>query len=233
MGDDVTVVELMLLGEAGVGKTSIVRCFMNNFSPCLVGGVGGGGVDTASFADRDSDGFYTKPWKIGKKAISVKTWDSAGEEKFSHVTTSIFKRCKGAILVYDVTDPESLQGVKGWYTQLTRFSDVDAAASRDAPSAPLVVYLVGNKKDLPRKVSRGEAEDMSNNIHAEYYETSAASGEMVQECFDAIIQAVHNNVVAAHAAAEERAMATPRAKKGPRSIKKPEKKGGGGGCLLL
>ncbi|KAH3759825.1 RAB27b, member RAS oncogene family [Pelomyxa schiedti] len=219
MSDDIRV-ELMVLGEFGVGKTSVVQCFLNDFKPCVVGGVGGGGVETATFEDREPDGFFKRSWKIGKKTITVRIWDSTGEEKFSHVTTSIFKVCKGTLIVYDLTEPDTLLGAKGWYNQLTRFSEVDSNS---------VVYLVGNKKDLPRKVVKSEAETLSANMHAEHYEVSAATGEMIQECLDSMIETVYKNLSAAAAATAKH---PPRARaKGPRSIKKAEPKKGG--CLLM
>ncbi|KAH3756839.1 Rab family GTPase [Pelomyxa schiedti] len=230
---DPNVVEIMLIGEPNVGKTSLTRCFMLG-RPSVVGGVAGGGVDTSGggMPERDSEGFYSKPRKLGKRNVDIKVWDSAGEEKFAHITVSIFKKCKGCIVVYDVTDAESLRGAKGWYSQFVRFSEPSAS---EGPPIPIVSYLVGNKKDLPRTVPKADAEQVARDMGAAYYETSALSGESVLDIFEEMIPVVHSNVTTAIAQLEESQRLA--AKKAHDRAKDPHKpkpmKGKGSGCLLL
>ncbi|KAH3766190.1 Rab8 family GTPase [Pelomyxa schiedti] len=205
-----TTVELMVVGESGAGKTSIVTCYI-------------AGKPSSMALTPDGEGFHAKTAKVGKNNVVVKTWDSAGEEKFALVTLSIFKKCKGFFIVFDLSDNYSFECVTQWQKQIERFN-LDPTSQ---------VFIVGNKKDIKPVVSREQAQDYAASVNATYWETSAVSGENIDAMFDTMVE----NVL--KAVNEKKAKED--AEKAKVDTKKPKKqaphkaKGGksGGGCLLL
>lgn len=75
-------------------------------------------------------------------------WDTAGQDRFKNITSSYFRGADGIIIVFDITDRLSYEGVQGWLTEIEKYTD---------PS--IKILLVGNKSDLNerRQVSSVEA----------------------------------------------------------------------------
>ncbi|KAH3767170.1 Rab8 family GTPase [Pelomyxa schiedti] len=208
-------VELMVVGESGAGKTAIVTCY-----------IAGKPSSTVTLTP-DGEGFHAKTVKIGKSNVVVKTWDSAGEEKFALVTLSIFKKCKGFFIVFDLSDHYSFECVTQWQKQIERFN-LDPSSQ---------VFIVGNKKDLKPAVTRQQAEDYAASINATYWETSAVSGENIDTMFETMVENVLKATGEKKAKedadkAKADAAKKPR-KQTPHKAKGSGKSGGGGGCLLL
>ncbi len=83
--------KLLMLGETGVGKSSIMYRFTNNeFTHGLIGTAG---LD-----------FKTKAVQIRNRTVILSIWDTAGQERFKTITEKYFEGVPGIILVYDITD---------------------------------------------------------------------------------------------------------------------------------
>ena len=113
MGDDddegIQFCKVVLLGESGVGKTSIISRFINNtFEENLVTTTG------ASYAGK------TMTFdEYNGKTIKFEIWDTAGQEKYRSLTKIFYKDAAVAILVYDITRKDSFDEIKNyWYNQL-------------------------------------------------------------------------------------------------------------------
>lgn len=124
--------------------------------------------------------------------VKAQIWDTAGQERFARVLLpTYFRKAKGVILVYDITNAKSFESLlERWMVQLN-----DHAAADD-----LAKLLVGNKNDLEasREVSREKAQQFCQQYGMEMLETSAKSGENVLQAFEKLICIVHDRALSAN-----------------------------------
>lgn len=126
--------------------------------------------------------------------VKAQIWDTAGQERFARVLLpTYFRKAKGVILVYDITNAKSFTSLaERWMAQLK-----DHAAADD-----LAKLLVGNKADLAsssRQVTAEQAAQLCQQYGMEYLETSAKSGENVLQAFETLIAVVHQRAQASSA----------------------------------
>lgn len=97
----------------------------------------------------------------------------AGQERFRSVTKTYYRSAAGALIVFDITSRRSFESVQHWLADL------------HASSPDIVAILVGNKSDLNanREVSSDEGRRKAEDNGLNYVETSAVTGENVEECF--------------------------------------------------
>lgn len=116
---------------------------------------------------------------------SKKIWDTAGQERFRTVTKSYYRGSSGALLVYDMTRRSTFNRLQSW------LKDV-----RQLTSPNTVIMLIGNKKDLEDKieVSYEEAEKFAKENDLIFVESSAKTGENVEEAFLRTAQQIFLNV---------------------------------------
>ena len=164
-GEDVRNCKVVLLGESGVGKTSIISRFINDtFEEGLVTTTG------ASYAGKD---MVFKDYQ--NQVIRFEIWDTAGQEKYRALAQIFYKDAAIAILVYDITSEESFQEIqKYWYTQL-----------KESASKDIVIGLAANKCDLidDEKVSEEKAREFAKEIGAVFKLTSACKSIGIEELF--------------------------------------------------
>ena len=118
--------------------------------------------------------FLIKDLEIEEANVRLLIWDIGGQSQFSSMRNIYFKGSQGAIGVYDITTPESLLRLPGWVSTL----------KKSAGEVPLV--LIGNKVDLApeeRRVSQDDALDLAKRLDAKHFETSAKTGENVEDMF--------------------------------------------------
>ncbi|MHA1798742.1 MAG: Rab family GTPase [Candidatus Helarchaeota archaeon] len=153
--------KLVLLGDEGVGKSSlIVRYIKNKFLNEYISTIG---VD-----------FLTKNLVLnGTDNVRLIIWDIAGQEHWRKKLHLYLKGCDGAILVVDLTRKKTLDGLNFWTDSI----------NEHAPGVPQI--LVGNKLDLveSRNISSSELKDKTN---FPTFETSAKTGERVEKIFETI-----------------------------------------------
>ena len=119
------VFKMLVVGDCGVGKTSLMQRFVDDkFSPNFISTIG---VE-----------FRTKCIQLDDKLVKLQIWDTAGQERFECICTNYYRRSHGAIVVYDATDPGSLQSVRTrWLPTIRRHA-----------KQRIWIILVGNKTDL-------------------------------------------------------------------------------------
>lgn len=126
-----------------------------------------------------------------QKHMKLSLWDTAGQETYKSVTRSYFRGASGALLVFDLSRRSTFGHVTDWLNDLRQIAEPD-----------IVVILVGNKADLAetpdrREVSSAEAADWARrNGVLRYVETSAKSGENVEEAFLAVAERIYQNIMA-------------------------------------
>ncbi|GMT14369.1 hypothetical protein PFISCL1PPCAC_5666, partial [Pristionchus fissidentatus] len=142
--------KVVLLGNSGVGKTSIVegRSLSSPPPPATIG-----------------SSFVT--YQMEKQKVCLQVWDTAGQERFRCMVPMYMRNADAAIIVFDLTNRSSFEEVTKWENELIR------CCSSSSPS----IVLIGNKADLSHKrvVARGEAVNRANQMHATYVEMSAHS----------------------------------------------------------
>lgn len=161
-----------MLGDSGVGKSSLVlRWTQDTFAPSLTSTVG--------------VNFKSKKVVLRGEAVQVQVWDTAGQEQFHKITTSFYKGAQGIMLVYDVTDPKSLENVAYW------IKNIKAHASDSVQ-----VALVGNKTDLrgapsgdpsKRAVEQEAGREIAASFGVPFFETSAKESTNVNDGFTTLV----------------------------------------------
>jgi len=170
--------KIVMLGDSGVGKTSLVARLTNPDRPM------NHDISATMGIEFDTQMLDTEHGKV-----KAQIWDTAGQERFARVLLpTYFRKAKGVILVYDITNAKSFESLsERWMSQLN-----DHASSDD-----LAKLLVGNKNDLEasREVPREKAEQFCADHGMEMLETSAKSGENVLKAFEKLIGIVHERAL--------------------------------------
>lgn len=165
-----TPVKLVLLGEAAVGKSSLVLRFVSNdFQENKEPTIGAA--------------FLTQKCTIGDRTIKYEIWDTAGQERFASLAPMYYRNAQAALVVYDITKPASFIKARHWVKELHE------QASKD-----ITIALVGNKYDLVegsgdddedslRKVSVEEGQSLAEEEGLLFFETSAKTSYNVNDVF--------------------------------------------------
>jgi len=157
--------KLVLLGESAVGKSSLVLRFVKDqFDDYRESTIGAA--------------FLTQTVQLDDETtIKFEIWDTAGQERYKSLAPMYYRNANCAVVVYDITQTASLEKAKTWIRELQRQAD---------PS--IIIALCGNKLDLEsrRQVTREEAQKYAEEEGLMWGETSAKSGDGVQEIFNNI-----------------------------------------------
>jgi small GTP-binding protein len=163
-------VKVVVLGDAAVGKSSLVTRFIDNqfmdHQPSTVGAA-----------------YFSKTLSLdnGRK-VKLEIWDTAGQERYRSLAPMYYKGARAALVVFDLTKKESLSSTKGWVAELKRHAD---------PS--LIIGIVGNKCDRPdlEEVSEEDAVRFMEEAGASFYlQTSAKTAFNVNIAFDRLASEV-------------------------------------------
>ena len=169
-------VKVVLLGDSGVGKSSLALRFVTNeFKPYSESTIG------ASFMSKSIKVPLSPSEESQERNVVLKIWDTAGQEKYRSLAPMYYRGAEAAILVYDITIPASFVALQDWAMEL-----------KHNAAADLMLVVCGNKSDLNefRRVDRAVAEQYANELGAEYVETSAKDGEGVIEMFTGVAMRV-------------------------------------------
>jgi Ras-related protein Rab-1A len=153
--------KLLLVGDSGVGKSSLMMRFAD---------------DTFAETYLSTIGVDFRPRTISVDGVTVKLqlWDTAGQERFHTIVSSYYRHAHGILVVYDVTNQESFEGVKRWLLDVERYA-----------SEHVNKLLVGNKADLRerRQVRFEDAKQFADEMGMLFVETSAKDSTNVEDAF--------------------------------------------------
>jgi small GTP-binding protein len=161
---------MILLGDPGVGKTSILNRFANQeFS--------------AQYKATIGSDFMSRQLEVDGRTITLQIWDTAGQERFQSLGWQFFRGSDCCILVYDVTNPSSFQSVQKW--QKDFLSQMELTNPSD-----FAFLLLANKTDLPSKVVQTSAgrEYAEMNGGMLFCESSAKTGDNVESAFERVVR---------------------------------------------
>jgi len=153
--------KVLVLGEAAIGKTSLLlRCTDNTF--------------TEGTVSPPSEDFKSRTFTINGKSVTLDIWDTQGQERFRTVTSSYYRGAHGMLVVYDLTNAASFEKVRQWVDDVDRYSTNQSSK-----------ILVGNKLDLADKrvVSEAEGQQLANELKLPFSEASAKTGANVEKIF--------------------------------------------------
>ena len=158
-------IKVVLVGESGVGKTSIISQFTSKkFDPHRETSLSAQFISkTVNFQD------------LGKE-IKFDIWDTVGQEKYRSLAKIFYKDAKVIVFVYDITTEYSFNELKNYWYEETR-SNTDGSP---------ILAVVGNKIDLykEQKVSNNDGKEFAEKIGAIFQTTSAQSDSGISTLFD-------------------------------------------------
>ncbi|ORY01703.1 putative rab GTPase Ypt5 [Basidiobolus meristosporus CBS 931.73] len=168
--------KLVLLGESAVGKSSLVLRFVKDqFDDYRESTIGAA--------------FLTQTVSLDESTtVKFEIWDTAGQERYKSLAPMYYRNANCAIVVYDITQPASLDKAKSWIKELKRQADPN-----------IVIALAGNKSDLVsrRAISTEDARSYANEGGLLFFETSAKTAHNVHELFTAIAKKLPLEQIAA------------------------------------
>jgi len=157
------VYRLVLVGDSGVGKSSLLRRYVD--STARTEGASTVGVDFATVRGVRL---------LGDRQVNLEIWDTAGQERFRSVVAAYYRRANGMLFVFDVTNRESFAHVLDWINDVR-----DTLTPRVFAGIPKM--LVGTKTDLRRRrvIHAEEGREFARAQDAmEYVEASANEGRV-------------------------------------------------------
>ena len=190
--------KFIVIGSSGVGKTAILKRLIDD-------------VFTGESQSTIGVEFLATTLDVEGQSVKLQIWDTAGQELFRSVTRGYYRGSVGALLLFDISTPDSFNTISEWVNDI-----------REIARPECVIALIGNKLDLcppnRRHGGNGEADpnsqtdsndDQNSNIrfvpeedarnYAQnnsmlYYEVSAKTGQNVQTAFDGLVDAIEKNI---------------------------------------
>ncbi|CAD5208284.1 unnamed protein product [Bursaphelenchus xylophilus] len=166
--ETLTTLKILIVGESGVGKSSLMLRFVDDtFDPELSATIG---VD-----------FRVTTMNIDGNNVKLAIWDTAGQERFRTLTPSYYRGGQGIICVYDVTNRTTFDRLENWVLEVDTYSTKSDA----------IKMLVGNKIDSQnREVSTEEGLAFARKHRMLFIEASAKTREGVQCAFEELIEKI-------------------------------------------
>ncbi|XP_014788002.1 ras-related protein Rab-43 [Octopus bimaculoides] len=154
--------KIVLIGDAGVGKTCVVQRFKS-------------GTYLEKHGSTIGVDFTMKTLQIDGKLVKLQIWDTAGQERFRTITQSYYRSANGVIIAYDVTKRSSFDNIPRWLEDVKKYA-----------GSNIVQLILGNKQDLEhlREVSVAEAKAYAQHCSMlDAIETSAKENTNIDEAF--------------------------------------------------
>ena len=167
--DNLVNLKILVIGEAGVGKSSLMLRFTEEkISTDILPTVG---LD-----------FRVKVMDHKGYSVKLSIWDTAGQERFKNITSAYYRGAHGVVLVYDLTSRRSFENLDNWLLEEAKYNS-------DKKTMKLVV---GNKTDQKgrRKVSPEEGKNWAEQRGFIFLETSAKSSSGVEPAFYQLVDKI-------------------------------------------
>lgn len=164
--------KLCLIGESGVGKSSLKQRFATDTFDVQIATTVGMDMSRKDISVRTGRGDE-------RGLVKLSLWDTAGQEKYNSITNSSIRNSMGVVLVYDITDATTFNSIATRWLPIIR---------RECSEA--LILFIGNKTDMTRVISQEIAVGFAKKESLYYYETSAKTGDNVANAFDTFIRSI-------------------------------------------
>ena len=157
--------KVVLVGDAGVGKTSIIERYINNKYD-----------ENQKTTLVSSYTFKKIDIKKYNKSVSLDIWDTAGQEVYRSLSKNFYLNASIGILVYDISRKASFESIRDyWYEQLKTFGE-----------EKMIFDVVGNKTDLFQReeVPENEARNFAKSINAGFHLVSCKDCVGIKDLFE-------------------------------------------------
>ncbi|MHA1458109.1 MAG: Rab family GTPase [Promethearchaeota archaeon] len=161
-------IKVIIIGEAGVGKTSLVKRYVS-------------GHFTKDYRTSIGANLFIKELNLNSgNNVSIQIWDIAGQERWKKMRHLYYKGAHGALIVGDITRENSFEQVKEFWNQdLNKYCD------------KIPKILIVNKVDLDSIISNNEIEKLAQAINVKtIIFTSAKNGQNVEKAFHQMAEAI-------------------------------------------
>ena len=160
--------KVVLVGDSGVGKSSILmRYLKNEYSEAFEITVGGA--------------FMQAKVPIEEDVVTLDIWDTAGQERFRSLLSIYFRSAIAAVVVYDVTDPESFERCEYWVKTLKEYE----------PQCQL--FIAGNKYDNENSNYEEGLKEYAQLNGVDWVLTSAKNDINIKSLFERVARSVRNS----------------------------------------
>ena len=162
---DSLMFKIILIGNSGVGKTSITNNALKN-------------IFFESYRATIGMEIFSLFVKVNHKIIKLQIWDTCGQEIYRSLITNFYRNSSLAVIVYSIDKKTSFKDIDLWLKELRLYSSPD-----------IKIILIGNKSDLEdkREVTYEEgAKYLEDDRIMSFYETSAKTGDNVKKLFEEI-----------------------------------------------
>ena len=191
--------KVVVSGDVAVGKT----CLVNRF---------GHDIYSSSYQTTIGVDFDLQRFQILDQPYVLQIWDTAGLERFKCITSSYYRGCQAALLVFDMSNMSTLANVLRWKDEVLESSktfdqlsnELDSGNNgnekRNAQDNSPLLFLVGTKCDLPLSEAskyfiHEQANKIANILRAELWFVSAQSGQNVNELFNRVASLTFNRCI--------------------------------------
>ena len=172
--EEENVFPIITLGDSAVGKTSIIRRYIDNV------------FDKGTISTLGLHSSY-KEVEIKKNIkVKLKLIDTAGQERFKCLAKSYYKNSEAVLLIFSLNNKESFEHISNWFTYFKENNN---------KSEQIPKYLIGNKNDLikERKVKQEDINKLCEMYNCKYFETSALNNSNIDILFNDIAQILYEN----------------------------------------
>ena len=166
------LLKYIIIGDPSVGKSNLLLKYAHN-------------KFTNEYQATIGVEFGAKNLTINGKIFRIQIWDTAGQENFKSITRAYYKNSVCAIIAYDITKRTSFENVQEWIEEV-----------RSQSPKQILLVLVGNKIDLDKErvVAFEEGKKLAQENDMLFIETSALTGEGVDDVFNKSCQDIYQNI---------------------------------------
>ena len=169
MSDVDVELKILIIGDAGVGKTCVLLRYADN-------------TFTENYFSTIGFDYKTKDIEVNGLKVRLQIWDTAGQERFRGITQSYYRGAHGIIVAYDVTDKKSFENATTmWLEEIRKYGTPESKT-----------MLIGCKNDdvQNREVQYHEGNSIAEGNHITFYETSSASAFNIELCFSTLASVI-------------------------------------------